>query len=183
MTVTLYTPPSTAAAGTDQTLCNATTFTMAATDPPAGTGTGTWTKLSGPSGGFFLSKCQYLQCYIHRSRSGCLCLPMDCCQLHLQQCRSGEDYQLCCAVTGSGWFKSNCKLCNRHYYGRYRPCNWIRHMDIYFHKPVMDQHQQLPIRYFIIPQSPELDRNQTALLKIYTFRWTVSKRNLYKQYK
>jgi len=48
MTVTLYTPPSTAAAGTDQTLCNAATFTMAATAPLSGTGT--WSVLSGPSG-------------------------------------------------------------------------------------------------------------------------------------
>lgn len=51
MTVTLYTPPSTANAGPDQELCNATTFTLAAT-PPA-SGTGTWSVFSGPSGGSF----------------------------------------------------------------------------------------------------------------------------------
>ena len=51
MTVTLLTPPSTAAAGPDQILCNATSFTMAATNPASGTGT--WSKLSGPSGGSF----------------------------------------------------------------------------------------------------------------------------------
>jgi len=48
MTVTLYSPPSIAAAGPDQTLCNAPSFTMAATAPT--TGTGTWSVLSGPAG-------------------------------------------------------------------------------------------------------------------------------------
>ena len=51
MNVTLYAPPSTAAAGPDQYLCDATTFTMAAT-PPA-FGTGSWSKLFGPDGGAF----------------------------------------------------------------------------------------------------------------------------------
>ena len=51
MTVTLYTPPSTAAAGADQNLCDAGGlghFTMAATAP--GAGTGVWSVLSRPDG-------------------------------------------------------------------------------------------------------------------------------------
>jgi gliding motility-associated-like protein len=51
MTVTLYPPPSVADAGADQELCNAATFTMNAAAPVSGTGT--WSKLSGPSGGSF----------------------------------------------------------------------------------------------------------------------------------
>ncbi|MFZ4401231.1 MAG: Ig-like domain-containing protein, partial [Bacteroidales bacterium] len=50
MKVTLYTPPSIAAAGPDDSLCGqiTSTFTMAATVPTAGIGT--WTKLLGPAG-------------------------------------------------------------------------------------------------------------------------------------
>ena len=51
MTVTLYSPPSIANAGSDQILCNAASFTMSATNPVSGTGT--WSKLSGPAGGSF----------------------------------------------------------------------------------------------------------------------------------
>ena len=48
MTVTLYAPPSTASAGADQNLCDASSFVMAATSP--GSGTGAWTILSRPAG-------------------------------------------------------------------------------------------------------------------------------------
>ncbi|MCX6277602.1 MAG: hypothetical protein NT004_05865, partial [Bacteroidetes bacterium] len=48
MKVTLYTPPSIAAAGSDQNLCNASSFTMAATVATAGTGT--WSILLRPTG-------------------------------------------------------------------------------------------------------------------------------------
>jgi hypothetical protein len=50
MTVTLYSPPSIAVAGADQTWCSesVSTFTMDATTPLSGTGT--WTKLFGPTG-------------------------------------------------------------------------------------------------------------------------------------
>ncbi|SIO40542.1 PKD domain-containing protein [Chitinophaga niabensis] len=40
---------ATAAAGNDQNLCNVTTTTLAGNTPAAGTGTGTWTKESGPA--------------------------------------------------------------------------------------------------------------------------------------
>ena len=42
-------PPTTPDAGPDQDLCDATSFTMAGNNP--GTGTGTWTQVSGPGGG------------------------------------------------------------------------------------------------------------------------------------
>ncbi|PLW98217.1 MAG: hypothetical protein C0593_06210, partial [Marinilabiliales bacterium] len=51
MTVTLYDPPSTANAGVDVEVCDLTTLTMSAETPVFGTGT--WSKLSGPSGGSF----------------------------------------------------------------------------------------------------------------------------------
>lgn len=51
MTVTLYSPPSTADAGVDQEQCSQTMFNLAATAPASGTGV--WSKLSGPSGGAF----------------------------------------------------------------------------------------------------------------------------------
>jgi hypothetical protein len=49
--VTFYAPPSIAAAGADQYLCDQTTFNLAATDPDFGTGT--WSLLFGPGGGSF----------------------------------------------------------------------------------------------------------------------------------
>ena len=51
MKVTLYNPPSRANAGADQILCNASSFTLNATNPTFGTGT--WSLLSGPGGGSF----------------------------------------------------------------------------------------------------------------------------------
>jgi gliding motility-associated-like protein len=51
MTVTLYSPPSIADAGVDQEQCSQTVFNLAATVPASGTGV--WSKLSGPSGGTF----------------------------------------------------------------------------------------------------------------------------------
>ena len=51
MTVTLYTPPSIANAGIDQEQCNQSIFNLTATNPASGTGT--WSKLSGPTGGAF----------------------------------------------------------------------------------------------------------------------------------
>ena len=49
--VTLNAPPSSAAAGPDQSLCDQIFFNLAATDPDFGTGT--WSLLFGPGGGSF----------------------------------------------------------------------------------------------------------------------------------
>jgi PKD repeat protein len=49
MTVTVTAGPTTAAAGIDQTVCAGTTVTMAGNTPVSGTGL--WTKISGPAGG------------------------------------------------------------------------------------------------------------------------------------
>lgn len=51
MEVTLWHPPSVAAAGDDQELCDESTFYLQATPPVDGTGT--WAKLFGPEGGSF----------------------------------------------------------------------------------------------------------------------------------
>jgi len=51
MTVTLYEPPSTAAAGTDVEVCDAVSFSLDGSTPSSGTGT--WSVLSGPAGGSF----------------------------------------------------------------------------------------------------------------------------------
>ena len=48
MTVTLDPPPTAAAAGGDQELCNASAFNMVGNTPAAGIGT--WTKIFGPTG-------------------------------------------------------------------------------------------------------------------------------------
>ncbi len=50
-TVTLTAPPSTAVAGANQSVCNTSSFSFAATSPT--TGTGTWTKVTGPASGSF----------------------------------------------------------------------------------------------------------------------------------
>jgi len=52
MNVTLYPPPSTADAGPDQSICNASSFTMAATPPVFGTGTWTILYQDNPGGSF-----------------------------------------------------------------------------------------------------------------------------------
>jgi len=51
MEVTLWHPPSEAAAGNDQILCNESSFSLEATPPVFGTGT--WSILFGPEGGVF----------------------------------------------------------------------------------------------------------------------------------
>ncbi len=51
MTVTLYTPPTVADAGADQSLCAKDTIFLNGNTPISGTGV--WTKLSGPTGGTF----------------------------------------------------------------------------------------------------------------------------------
>lgn len=50
MTVTVTTGPTTANAGVDQTLCSTTTTAFMAANTPT-SGTGLWTKISGPAGG------------------------------------------------------------------------------------------------------------------------------------